>query len=412
MNAQEIIKREAERQQNEISLIPSENYVSYNVRNAVGSVLMNKYSEGRVGKRYYKGNRIIDELESYAIELVYKLFKLDKEKWDVIIQPATGSIANLAVISGLTAMGDTILSQHLFHGGHLSHGWQHKDNKTTLTSKLTSPLYYGVLQDTELIDYDALEKLANNSKPRLIFSGGTAYPRAVDHKTISKIAHANKSLYIADIAHEAGLVAAGEYPGPFEFADVVTMTTRKTLRGPIGAIIIAKKEYSEQVNSALFPGIQGGPLNHSIAGIAVALEEALEPSFKIYIKQVLENAQILAKTLVSNGFKLVTSGTDKHLLLVNLNDKPYSGTEASDILESVGIITNKNTIPFDKGTPSKPSGLRLGTPAITTRGFNAQATRVLAELVCETLNHISEKVFHAKIAKQVLELATRHQIDS
>lgn len=367
-----LIKKEINLESSTLRLIPSENYVSKDVRLAVGSILMNKYAEGQSGKRYYQGNEFIDEIEVLCKKRALQFFGISADNWGVNVQAHSGSPANLAAFTGLLQLGDTIMSMYLPEGGHLSHGWQLPNNKVTLVSKIFNISFYHVDQSTLLFDYDAIEKQALEVLPKLIVSGGTAYPRTIDHKRLSEISKKVGAYYLADIAHEAGLIGAGEHPTPFPYADVVTMTTHKTLRGPRGAIIISRKELSPLIDKAVFPGMQGGPHMHTIAGIAVALQEALQPEFKTYAHQVILNAKLLGELFVKAGYNVVSGGTDKHLLLLDLRNKDLSGWVGAWALEYAGIIANRNSIPFDTSSPFYPSGLRLGTPAVTTRGMKEE----------------------------------------
>ncbi|WKZ29938.1 MAG: serine hydroxymethyltransferase [Candidatus Dojkabacteria bacterium] len=406
-----LISQEEDRQNTQLQLIPSENHVSKDVREAVGSVLMNKYSEGAAGKRYYQGNHIIDDIEFLVKKAALDLFDLDPNQWGVIVQAATGSIANLAVTTGLLETGSRVLSMHLYDGGHLSHGWKLPDGKkVTISSKLFESYFYMVDPDTQRFDYGKVQKRAEEVQPKMIISGGTAYPRTIDHERMKQIAQSVGAYYLADVAHEAGLIAGKAYPSPFPFADVVTMTTRKTLRGPVGAIIFARKELIGQIESALFPGIQGGPLNHSIAGIGIALAEAMKPEFKDYAAQVIKNAQAMANKLQELGYHVVSGGTDKHLLLLDLRNKEISGTVAALALEKANLIVNKNTVPNDTGKPWNPSGIRLGTPAITTRGMKEQEAEKIALWIHEALENRDETSVLEKIGKAVTELAKKFPI--
>jgi glycine hydroxymethyltransferase len=373
-------------------MIPSENFVSDAVKEAVGSVLMNKYSEGQPFKRYYQGNQYIDQIESLVEKRALQAFGLAESEWHVNVQPATGSIANLAVYTALLNPGDRILAMSLYDGGHLSHGWKLPDTgkPISFTARIFDTHFYSVDPETKVFDYDNIQSVAESVKPQILISGGTAYPRQIDHQRMREIADSVGALYMADIAHEAGLVAAGVNNSPFPYAHVVTMTTRKTLRGPIGAMIFASKkllgdEVAEKIDFAVFPSLQGGPQNHSIAGIGVALHEAMTPEFKVYAAQTVKNAQTLAAELVKAGFDVVSGGTDKHLLLVDLRSRGWNGKDAAIALEKVGIIANKNTVPGETGKPWNPSGLRLGTPALTTRGMKESdmieiATKISAVL--------------------------------
>ena len=382
-----LIQAEESRQQSDIAIIPSENFVSPSVQEAVGSVLMNKYSEGYPGKRYYQGNQHIDSIESLARTRALSLFNLDPNTWHINVQAVTGSYANLAVLTGLLEIGDSILGMSLYDGGHLSHGWKLPEGKPiSLTSRLFDSHFYHVDPETQVFDYDAVAKRAREVKPKILISGGTAYPREIDHARMREIADSVDAYYLADIAHEAGLVAAGLNSSPFPHAHVVTMTTRKTLRGPIGAMIFCHSDLAKRIDFAVFPGLQGGPQNHSIAGICTALHEASLPEFKVYSEQVINNAQALATELIKLGFDLVSGGTDKHLVLIDLRNKNISGKDAALQLEKVGIIANKNTIPGETGKPWDPSGLRIGTPAMTTKGWKENDFRQLAHKINSTLS--------------------------
>ncbi|MEI6690851.1 MAG: serine hydroxymethyltransferase [bacterium] len=383
-----LIQSEDKRQHDELEMIPSENFVSDAVKEAVGSVLMNKYSEGRPYKRFYQGNRIIDEIEHLTETRAYQAFGLDQSEWHVNVQAVTGSVANLAVYNALLQPGDKMLAMSLYDGGHLSHGWKLPDTgkPISFTSKVYDSYFYGVDPVTRVFDYDEIQKIASKVCPKILITGGTAYPREIDHKRMRIIADSVGAYYMADIAHEAGLVAASVNSSPFPYAHVVTMTTRKTLRGPIGSIIFIKKEFSDALDSSIFPGLQGGPQNHSIAGIGVALREALQPEFKIYAKQVVQNSQVLAQELMQSGFDVVTGGTDKNLILIDLRSRGWTGKDAAIELEKVGIIGNKNTVPGETGKPWNPSGLRLGTSALTTRGLKEQDMRDIAKKINQVLS--------------------------
>lgn len=377
----DLIQAEDQRQHDELEMIPSENFVSDAVKEAVGSVLMNKYSEGQPFKRYYQGNKYIDEIENLVERRALEAFGLKDEEWHVNVQPATGSIANLAVYAALLNPGDRMLAMSLYDGGHLSHGWKLPDTgkPISFTARIFDTHFYSVDPETKVFDYDNIARVAADIKPQILISGGTAYPREINHKRMREIADSVGAIYMADIAHEAGLVAAGVNSSPFPYAHVVTMTTRKTLRGPIGALIFANKKMSvpnvaegevgQAIDFAVFPSLQGGPQNHSIAGIGVALHEAMTPEFKKYAAQTIKNAQVLAAELTKAGFDVVSGGTDKHLILVDLRSRGWNGKDAALALEKVGIIANKNTVPGETGKPWNPSGLRLGTPALTTRGL-------------------------------------------
>ena len=394
-----LITAEDKRQHDELELIPSENFVSDAVKEAVGSVLMNKYSEGQPGKRYYQGNRIIDEIEALTEKRALQVFGLNDDVWHVNVQPVTGSIANLAVYAALLNPGDKMLAMSLYDGGHLSHGWKLPDTglpaqagkPISFTSRIYDSHFYCVDPKTKVFNYDEIERIAKKIKPQILISGGTAYPREINYKRMREIADKVGAIYMADVAHEAGLIAGGANQSPFPHAHIVTMTTRKTLRGPIGAMIFARKdlripniaegEVGQAIDFAVFPSLQGGPQNHSIAGIGVALHEAMQPAFKVYAKQCVKNAQVLAAELVKAGFDVVSGGTDKHLILVDLRSRGWTGKDAAIALEKVGIIANKNTVPGETGKPWNPSGLRLGTPALTTRGYTEKDMVKIAEKI-------------------------------
>lgn len=370
-----LINQEAQRQQDTIQLIPSENIASPQVHQAVGSVLMHKYAEGYPGKRYYQGNQYVDEVERLCQQRALAAFNLDEQDWGVNVQSYSGSGANLAVYDALLQPGDTIMAMYLPDGGHLSHGWGRGEFKTHV-KKIYDIQYYHVDAKTEVFDYDQLEAQAKQVKPKLIISGGTAYPREIDHQRLADIAHSVGSWYHADIAHEGGLVAAGAHPSPFAFADTVMLTTHKTLRGPRGALVFGRKsnpiddrDLIAEINRSIFPGMQGGPHLHSIAGIAVALVQVQTPQFMQYAQQVVKNAQLLADKFVEAGYHVLSGGTDKHLVLMDVRSQGIEAWLAAWALEYAGIILNRNTIPGDPGSPFYPSGIRLGTPIVTTRGM-------------------------------------------
>ncbi len=363
-----LIEGEKKRQKSVVNLIASENYVSKDVLEALGSELTNKYAEGYSHKRYYGGQTFVDKIEDLTIERALKLFGLAPSKWTVNVQALSGSPANLAVYLANVPLGGKIMGMSLDHGGHLTHG-----HKVSMTGKAWVQVPYGVRADTEVIDYDEIKKLAQKEKPNIIVAGFTAYPRRVDFKKFREIADSCGAILMVDMSHFAGLVAGKEYPSPFQYADVVTTTVHKTLRGPRAALIFSKideRELYKKIDRAVFPGLQGGPHVNQIAAVAVALKEANTPAFKKYAKQVIKNANALAKELTKLGWRIVSGGTDTHLVLVDtwMDGKGISGAEASDRLEKNGIIVNKNTIPGEKRSPMDPSGIRLGSAAETTRG--------------------------------------------
>lgn len=386
----EAIRNEVRRQGSKIELIASENFVSRAVMEAMGSPLTNKYAEGYPGKRYYGGCEFVDVAENLAIERAKKLFGADH----VNVQPHSGAQANTAVYFAALEPGDTVLGMNLSHGGHLTHG-----HPINLSGKYFKFIPYGVSRETETIDYDELERLAHEHKPKMIVAGASAYPRVIDFARIRKIADSVGALMMVDMAHIAGLVAAGLHPSPVPYADFVTTTTHKTLRGPRGGMILCREEWAKKIDQAVFPGIQGGPLMHVIAAKAVAFKEALEPSFVEYQKRILENAQALAKGLMERGFRLVSGGTDNHLMLVNLIGKPFTGKDAEKALDEVGITVNKNTVPFDPQKPMITSGIRVGTPAVTTRGMGPKEMDEIAGLIADTLNGMGD----AEVMKRVRE---------
>ena len=388
-------------------MIPSENITYTEVREAVGSVLMQKYAEGQPGKRYYQGNEVVDEIERLCEDRALVVFGLSAEQWMANVQPHSGCEANLAVYNALLTPGDKMMSMYLPDGGHLSHGWQTPTKKITLVSKIFKVEFYHVDAKTSLFDYDQIEAQALKFKPKMIISGGTAYPRTINHKKMSAIAKKVGAYYLADIAHEAGLIAGGAFPSPFPYADVVTMTTHKTLRGPRGAIIIAKKELGPQIDFAIMPGLQGGPHLHTIAGIAIALRLAQGKLFGKYARQVIANAQTLASEFMRAGLKVVSGGTDKHLVLLDLRDRQTDGATVAQALEKVGIITNKNTVPFDTGSPIKPSGVRMGTPALTVRGMKETEMKLIAGFIIAVIKGQSRV---GEIKKQVFTLCKKFPI--
>ena len=387
------IKREEKRQKSHIELIASENFTSEAVCKAVSSVLTNKYAEGYPGKRYYCGCENIDVIENLAIERAKKLFNAEH----VNVQPHSGSNANFAVYMALCKPGDTILGMSLPAGGHLTHG-----TSVNASGKVFNAISYGLNNETELIDYDEVERLAKEFKPKLIIAGASAYPRIIDFSRFRKIADNVGAYLMVDMAHIAGLVAAGLHPNPCEIADVVTTTTHKTLRGPRGGVIFCKQELAKKIDSAVFPGTQGGPLEHIIAGKAVMFKEALEPEFKQYQKQVIKNCKTLADELKNYGFRLVSGGTDNHLVLVDLTPFNITGKEASELLHKANITTNKNSIPNEKLSPTITSGLRLGTPAVTTLGMKEDEMKIIASMIYKVVTEKEKAVKEVK--KQAIEL--------
>ena len=368
---------ELTRQRTHIELIASENLVSKAVMAAMGSPLTNKYAEGYPGKRYYGGCEHVDVVETLAIERAKELFGADYAN----VQAHSGAQANMAVFFALLTPGDTVLSMSLAHGGHLSHG-----SPVNMSGKYFNIVPYGVTKDTNTIDYDEVRRIALECKPKLILAGASAYPRIIDFKKFADIASEVGAYFMVDMAHIAGLVAAGCHPSPMPYADVVTTTTHKTLRGPRGGLILTNnEEIAVKINKAIFPGIQGGPLMHTIAAKAVCFKEALDPSFKTYAEQVVKNASVLADTLMAEGFKLVSGGTDNHLMLVNLTDTGVTGKEAEKMLDEVGITVNKNAIPFDTKSPFVTSGIRIGTPASTSRGFKEEDMVEVGKLIAMTI---------------------------
>ncbi|HYV75160.1 MAG TPA: serine hydroxymethyltransferase [Candidatus Binatia bacterium] len=392
----EAIANEERRQHEGLELIASENFVSEAVLEAAGSVFTNKYAEGYPGKRYYGGCEFTDVVENLARDRAKQLFGAEHAN----VQPHSGSTANMAAYAALIAPGDTVLGLNLAHGGHLTHG--HPLNFSGKTYKIVP---YGVTKETETIDYDEVEKLANDHKPKLIIGGGSAYPRIIDFARMRQIADKVGAYYLVDMAHFAGLVAGGVHPSPVPHCDVVTTTTHKTLRGPRAGLILSKPEHAAAIDKVVFPGMQGGPLVHIIAAKAVCFQEALQPNFKDYARQIVANAKVLAHTLADEGFRVVSGGTDTHLMLVDVFAKGMLGSEAENALHDAGITVNKNAIPFDTNPPMKPSGIRIGTPALTTRGMKEPEMRQIGKWIAEALQHRTDKAVLEKIRRQVLELA-------
>ncbi|HOI90948.1 MAG TPA: serine hydroxymethyltransferase [Candidatus Rifleibacterium sp.] len=371
-----IIDREKRRQMSQIELIASENFVSEAVLEALGSVLTNKYAEGYPAKRYYGGCEVVDQAEDLARDRVKKLFGAEHAN----VQPHSGSQANMAVYQVVMKPGETFLGMNLQNGGHLTHG-----SPVNFSGLLYNVVPYGVTDDTETLDYDALTRLAKDNKPKMIMVGASAYPRVIDFERIRKVCDEVEAVMCVDMAHIAGLVAAGLHPSPIPYADFVTSTTHKTLRGPRGGLVLCKEKWAKALDKAIFPGLQGGPLMHVIAAKAVAFKEALEPSFKDYQKRVVENAQALAAALTARGFRLVSGGTDNHLMLIDVRNKNITGKAAEKALDHAGITVNKNTIPNDPASPFVTSGLRVGTPAVTTRGMTPEVMKQIATLMDEAI---------------------------
>lgn len=393
----DLIKKEGKRQKDTLAMIPSENYTYPEVRAAVGSILMQKYAEGQPGRRYYQGNEYVDQVEALCEERALRAFGLSAVSWSANVQAHSGCPANLAVYNAVLNVGDRIMSMFLPDGGHLSHGWfttaqDGQIKKVTLVSKIFNVQFYKVEPKTRIFDYDKIEAQALKFKPKMIITGGTAYPREIDYKRMSQIAKKVGAYYLADIAHEAGLIAGGAMKSPFPYADFVTMTTHKTLRGPRGAIIICRKEFEPQIDFSIIPGLQGGPHLHTIAGIAIALAKSQESKFKKYSKQVVVNARLLAKILMDKGYDVVSGGTDKHLVLLDLRKSRTNGWIVAWALEKAGIVANRNTVPGESASPFYPSGLRLGTPAITTRGMKEKEIRKIAEWIDTVIKLVKDEI--------------------
>ncbi|MCL6623300.1 MAG: serine hydroxymethyltransferase [Fimbriimonadales bacterium] len=397
-----LIRKEETRQEQNLELIASENITSRAVREAVGSVMTDKYAEGYPGKRYYGGCEYYDEIESLAIERVKRLFGAN---W-ANVQPHAGAQANMAVYFTFLKPGDRLMAMDLAHGGHLTHG-----SPVNFTGKFFEVISYGVDRETELLNYDAIYDLAQQTKPKLIVCGYTAYSRVIDFGRFRQIADSVGAILMADIAHPAGLIAAGEFPNPLPHAHVVTSTTHKTLRGPRGGIILSQdEELGKQIDKTVFPGVQGGPLMHQIAGKAVCFQEALQPSFKKYQQQVRKNALALTEALTQQGFRIVSGGTDSHLMLIDLRPYGITGKEAQALLDSVGITTNKNTIPYDPEKPFIASGLRVGTPSVTTRGMKEAEMEVIASLIARALRSRGDESALESIRKEVRALTSQFPI--
>ena len=390
------MERELQRQRDHLEIIASENFVSRAVMEAMGSHLTNKYAEGYPGARYYGGCEYVDEIETLAIERAKKLFGAEHAN----VQPHSGSQANMAVYLAVLKPGDTIMGMDLSHGGHLTHG-----SKASISGKYFNATFYGVEPETEVINYDKVLEAAERNRPKLIIAGASAYPRFIDFKRMREIADSVGAYLMVDMAHIAGLVAAGEHPSPVPYADFVTTTTHKTLRGPRGALILCKEEYAKKINSAVFPGTQGGPLMHIIAAKAVAFGEALRPEFRDYQKQVVKNAAVLADELTAHGIRLVSGGTDNHLMLADVMSKGKTGAEMQELLDSANITANKNAIPFDTQPVKLTSGVRFGTPAVTTRGLKEEEMHTLGSMIAKLVENGEDAV--GEVKEQTLELCRR-----
>jgi len=401
----DLIKKEEERQQDSLMMIPSENYASKDVREAVGSVLMNKYAEGYSGKRYYQGNEFIDQIETIAIEKAKELFKVEH----VNVQPYSGSPANSAVLFALLNQGGKIMGLKLSSGGHLTHG--HPD--ITFSGKFFESVQFGT-DDSGIIDYDVVEQMAKDQQPKVLFIGTTAYPLILDWKRFAEIADSIGAWLVADISHVSGLVLAGAYPSPVDYAHIVTTTTHKTLRGPRGAMIMVTKkgiekdaELAKKIDRAVFPGLQGGPHNNTTAGIAIALSEAEGTAFKEYGQQVVKNAKVLAEELVKGGLTIVTGKTECHLIVVDLRSKNLTGKVVAEALEMAGIIVNRNSVPNDSAGPFNPSGIRLGTPAVTTRGMKEEEMKIIAKYILQVVANLDDNKLLKSIAAEIKKLNSR-----
>jgi glycine hydroxymethyltransferase len=390
------LEQEVEREAKTLELIASENFVSEAVLEALGSVLTNKYAEGLPGKRYYGGCEFVDVAESLAIERAKKLFNAEHAN----VQPHSGAQANQAVYMTVLKPGDTVIGMNLAHGGHLTHG-----HPLNFSGKFYKIIPYGVRKDTETIDYDELESLAMEHKPKLIIAGASAYPRTIDFPRFADIAHQSGALLMVDMAHIAGLIAADLHPSPFPHADFVTTTTHKTLRGPRGGMVFCKAQFAKDLDKIVFPGIQGGPLMHVIAAKAVCFHEALQPPFREYQKQIVANAKVLCETIAADGFRIVSGGTDNHLMLVDVFSKGLTGKDAEHALELASITVNKNAIPFDVNPPMKASGIRVGTPAVTTRGMKEGEMKQIGHWIAEVLNQWQDESVAQRVRGEVEKLA-------
>ncbi len=397
----DLMKKELKRQEKGIELIASENFVSRAVMEAMGSHLTNKYAEGYPGKRYYGGCGIVDKVEEIARQRAKELFGAEH----VNVQPHSGSQANMAVYFTILKPGDTVLGMDLSNGGHLTHG-----SPVNFSGKLFNFVSYGVDENTETIDYNNVRELALKHKPKLIVAGASAYSRIIDFKKFREICDEVNAYFMVDMAHIAGLVATGAHPSPVPYADFVTSTTHKTLRGPRGGLILCKEKYAKAIDKAIFPGIQGGPLMHVIAAKAVALGEALQPEFKVYAEQVIKNAKVLAAELIAKGLTIVSGGTDTHVMLVDVRNTGLTGKEAEHLLDEIGITANKNTIPFDPASPFVTSGVRLGTPALTTRGLKEDDMKEIADIIATVLQNPEDTAKHQDAAKRVAALCEKYPL--
>lgn len=394
----DLILAEEKRESSKIRLIPSENYVTHAVLAATGSLLTNKYSEGYAGKRYYEGQQFIDQIETIAVERAKALFGAEHAN----VQPYSGSPANLAVYLAFLKPGETVMGMSLPHGGHLTHGWN-----VSITGKFFRSVQYEVRKDTGRIDYDQVRDLAKRERPKLIWAGGTAVPRIIDFEVFAEIAREVDAIFAADIAHIAGLIAGGVHPSPVPVADVVTMTTHKTLRGPRGAMFLSRAQHASVLDRAVFPGLQGGPHNHTTAAIAVALKEASTPDFAQYAQQIVRNAKALANALVERGFDLVSGGTDNHLILIDLTNKGIAGKPAAKALDRAGIELNYNTVPFDPRKPFDPSGVRIGTPSVTSRGMAEAEMEQIAAWMDDVVSNPEDEALIERTAAEVAEVCAR-----
>ncbi|MBP3400480.1 MAG: serine hydroxymethyltransferase [Selenomonadales bacterium] len=395
------IQAEKERQQNKLELIASENFVSEAVMEAQGSVLTNKYAEGYPGKRYYGGCECVDVVEQLAIDRAKELFGAEHAN----VQPHSGAQANTAVYLALLEHGDTILGMNLAHGGHLTHG-----SPVNFSGKFFNIVPYGVDEQTFRIDYDEVRRLALEHKPKLIIAGASAYPRIIDFKRLGEIAREAGAIFMVDMAHIAGLVAAGLHPSPVPYADIVTTTTHKTLRGPRGGIILCKQKYAAAIDKGIFPGMQGGPLMHVIAAKAAAFKEALSPEFKEYQQRIIDNARVLAETLKERGFTIVSGGTDNHLLLVDVRPQNLTGKVAEHLLDDIGVTANKNAIPFDPTSPFVTSGIRLGTAALSSRGFNTEDMKEVGSIIADALTNPDNEEIKDALRARVAALCKKYPL--